>query len=72
MSITQIAAKLCFSSSQHFATNFLKHFSMTPKEYRTAFKEVQAKQPLSSAAEVSAHIDTFFCGSTGSLIQKGQ
>jgi len=60
MSITKISCELAFSSSQHFSTNFSTAFSLTPREYRQAFKAARKKQPLSRVSEVAAHIDSQF------------
>lgn len=37
LSITQIGYELNFSSPSHFISQFKKHFSVTPRQYRTSF-----------------------------------
>ncbi|MDP2595407.1 helix-turn-helix domain-containing protein [Alteromonas stellipolaris] len=37
LSVTQISYELNFSSPSHFISQFKKHFSVTPRQYRTSF-----------------------------------
>ena len=60
MSITNISVELAFSSSQHFSTRFSTAFSLTPREYRQAFKAVRKRLPISRVSEVAAHIESLF------------
>jgi AraC family L-rhamnose operon regulatory protein RhaS len=37
-SVTQVAGRFGFSSSQYFATLFRRHFGCSPREYRQSFR----------------------------------
>ena len=56
----EISERLAYSSSQHFSSSFSKHFSMSPREYRSALKNIEKQGPLQRASEVSEQIDSCF------------
>ena len=60
LSISEIAVKLAFSSSQHFSHNFSKAFSLSPREYRKEVKNAQTRLPLKKVSDVAAAIASNF------------
>jgi AraC-like DNA-binding protein len=60
LSISEIALKLNFSSSQHFSSNFSKSFSIGPAEYRKELLKAFRKSPLKKTSQVASEMASRF------------